>query len=207
MLSSHKIDYKLPDSEMDDVGEKINSEVKELRLEMGAQDEKLRAQDEKLRAQVEQLREQLREQGEQLREQGEQLRAQGGQLGALQATVLLDFIRNVVSTILLVLAGEQPHKNTDSHRFCNAKGPFLSRITKYVDGSNWEIKKFKIAADGVISRRNRAFHPVSVQDLDMQVTRAKDAIRTCPSIRTDLRNECTILDDYDDMKKMFPVLL
>ena len=96
---------------------------------------------------------------------------------------------------------------TYSQRFWNAKGPFLSRITKYVDGSNWEIKKFKIAADGVISRRNRAFHPVSVQDLDMQVTRAKDAIRTCPSIRTDLRNECTILDDYDDMKKMFPVLL
>ena len=73
----------------------------------------------------------------------------------------------MVSTILLDLAGEQPHKNTDSYRFCNAKGPYLSRITEYVNGTNWEIKKFKIAADGVISRRNRAFHPVSVQELDI----------------------------------------
>ena len=32
MLSSHKIDYKLPDSEMDDVGEKMNTDVKELRV-------------------------------------------------------------------------------------------------------------------------------------------------------------------------------
>ena len=83
MLSSHKIDYKLPDSEMDDVGEKMNTDVKEVRVEMAAQGEKLRAQ-------VEQLREQLRAQSEQLREQG-------GQLGALQGTVLFDFIRNVMS--------------------------------------------------------------------------------------------------------------
>lgn len=42
--------------------------------------------------------------------------------------------------------------------------------------------------DGVISRRNRAFHPVSVQVL------------------VELRNECIILDDYDGMKSVFPVL-
>ena len=119
MLSSHKIDYKLPDSEMDDVGEKMNTEVKKLKAQMAAQ-------------------------GEQLRALGEQLRAQGGQLGALQGTVLFDFIRNIISTILLVLASEQPHKNTGSHRFCNAKGPFLSRIIEYVKGSNWEIKNSRL---------------------------------------------------------------
>jgi hypothetical protein len=200
MLSSHKIDYKLSDIETDDIGEKMNIEVVKLsaqmvtlRVETAAQGEQLRAQ---LNAQMVTLRV----------ETAAQLRAQGEQLRALQGTVLFDFIRNVISTILLVFAGEQPHKNTESHRFYNAKGPFLSRITEYVKGSNWDIKKFKIAADGVISRRNRAFHPVSVQELDELVTRAKEAIHTCPSIRTDLRNECIILDDYDDMKRIFPVL-
>ena len=110
------------------------------------------------------------------------MRAQGEQLRALQGTVLIDFIRNVISTILLVFAGEQPHANTDSHRPCNAKGPSLSGVTEYVDGSNWDIKKFKIAADGVISKRNRAFRPLNVQESDRLVIRAKDAIHTCPCI-------------------------
>jgi hypothetical protein len=117
-LARQSFDYKLPDSETDDIGEKMNIEVA------------------KLNAQMVTLRVETAAQGEQLRAQGEQLKAQGGQLRALQGTVLFDFIRNVISTILLVFAGEQPHKNTESHRFCNAKGPFLSRITEYVKGSN-----------------------------------------------------------------------
>jgi hypothetical protein len=78
MLSSHKIDYKLPDSEMDDIGEKMNTEVT------------------KLNAQMVTLRVEMAA-------QGEQLRAQGGQLRALQVTVLFDFIRKSKSEALWLL--------------------------------------------------------------------------------------------------------
>jgi hypothetical protein len=108
MLSSHKIDYKLPDRETDDTGEKMNIEV-------------LNAQMVTLAAQMVTLRV----------ETDEKFRAQGEQLRALQGTVLFDFIRNVISAILLVFAGKQPHK-TESYRFRNADGPFLSRIIEYV---------------------------------------------------------------------------
>ena len=92
----------------------------------------------------------------------------------------------------------------DSHRFQYARGPLKSRITNYVRCSTKTIKKFKAAADGMISKRNRAFHPVSVQEVDGLVQRAKDAIHACPQIRVELTDECFILDDYDSMKREFP---
>jgi predicted RNA methylase len=119
------------------------------------------------------------------------------QLKALQRNVLLAFIRNVTSTILFAFAGNKPHK------FCNAEEPFLSRITEYVKGTNWNIIKFLITADLFI-KYNRILHPVSVQELDELVTRAKNAINTCPGIATDSKNERIILYDYNNMKKLFP---
>ena len=89
------------------------------------------------------------------------------QLSALQETVLHDWIRNVAASILLVHAGEQPYPYSVSNRFQCAAGPFLTRETKYVtSSSHWEIDHFKRAADGVISRRNVAIHPVRLKDLD-----------------------------------------
>ena len=70
MLSSHKIDFKLYDSEMGDSGETMSTDVITLKT----------------------LTEKFRSQREQLR--------------GLQGTVLLDFIRNVISTILLALCCE-----------------------------------------------------------------------------------------------------
>lgn len=113
----------------------------------------------------------------------------------------------MISTALLLFAGVQPYGNLESHRFRCAKGPFLTRITKYVEDSNyWEIQKFKNAADGVISRCNAAYHPVNVEELDGLITRAKDAGSTCPSVCAELKPECIILDDYNDLKKCFPAL-
>ncbi len=70
--------------------------------------------------------------------------------------------------------------------------------------SQWEINKFKKAADEVILRRNKATHPASVEDLDELVIRAKEAIQRCPSINQTLKNECIMIADYDDIKKFFP---
>ena len=41
-----------------------------------------------------------------------------------------------------------------SNRFKYAAGPILSRVTRYVESSQWKINKFKSAADGVISHRD-----------------------------------------------------
>ena len=128
------------------------------------------------------------------------------QLLALQGTVLYDWIKNVAASILLVLAGEQPYPNSVSNRFQCAKGPFLTRVTKYVtSSSHWEIDHFKRAADGVISRRNVAIHPVSLKDLDKVVIRAQGAIQRCPRIITDLKTECITIANYNDIKKCFPL--
>ena len=73
--------------------------------------------------------------------------------------------------------------------------------------SQWEINKFKKAADEVILRRNKATHPasVNVNELDGLVIRAKEAIHNCPSITQTLKNESIMIADYDDIKKFFPL--
>ena len=107
----------------------------------------------------------------------EQLTGRGEQSSALQGTVLQDWIKNVAASILLVLAGEQPYPCSVSNRFQRAAGPLSTRINRYVKScSRWKIDHFKRAADGVISRRNVAIHPVSVKDLDKVVIRAQGAI-------------------------------
>jgi hypothetical protein len=183
MLTYHKFYLKLFGSEVNEIVKSTNIEVATLQAEMTTLRSELTAQMATLRVEMTQ------------------------QLSALQGTVLLDFIRNVISTALLLFAGEQPYGNLESHRFRCAKGPFLTRITKYFEDSNyWEIQKFKNAADGVISRCNGAFHPVNVEELDGLIKRAKDAIDSCPSVRAELKPECIILDDYNDLKKCFPAL-
>jgi hypothetical protein len=161
---------------MDDVNENMNIEIIRMHTQMVKLRDEMGTQDDLLRVEINTHCEQLK---------------------ALQRNVLFAFIRNVISTILFVFAGDKPHK------FCNAEEPFLSRITEYVKGSNWNIIKFLITADLFI-KYNRKLHPVSVQELDELVTRAKNAINTCSGIATGLKNECIILDDYNNMKKFFP---
>jgi hypothetical protein len=140
----------------------------------------------------------------QVASQGIELTTQCNQLTALKGTVLIDWIRNVIASVLLVLAGEQPYPYSSSNRFKKAKGDFLSRVQGYVKNSLWEINKFKKAADEVILRRNKATHPASVNDLDGLVIRAKEAIHNFPSITQTLKNESIMIADYDDIKKFFP---
>lgn len=126
MLTSHNIDYKLSDGEMDDIGEKMGIEVTALNVRMVTLTvEKI----EQIGAQCEQF-------GGQSRAISGQLTAQREQLRALQVTVLPNLVRYALSTILHVFAGEQSCENMESSRFHTAKSPFLSRITKYVEGSN-----------------------------------------------------------------------
>ena len=98
----------------------------------------------------------------------------------------------------------QPHQNTESHRFQYARDDLKSRIAKYVQRTTWKLGKFKAAADEIISKNNRAFHPVTLQELDVLVQRAIEAILSSPQIRAELSNECIILDDYDGIKRDFP---
>jgi hypothetical protein len=166
--------------------------------------ELLRLEMDVLTAKLNHLTAQVTSQGNQLTSQGNQLTSQGNQLTALEGTVLIDWIRNVIASVLLVLAGEQPYPYSSSNRFKKATGDFLSRVTRYVNNSQWEINKFKKAADEVILRRNKATHPASVNDLDGLVIRAKEAIHNCPSITQTLKNESIMIADYDDIKKFFP---
>ena len=224
MLTSDKIDYKSSDSEINDpmlLSTKIETLVTEserkdaeIRTLMNERFDILTAEfNSRLNAQakeIEQLTEQLSAQAKQLSAQAkenvrstEQLTKQ---LSALQGTVLHDWIRNVAASILLVLAGEQPYPYSVSNGFQFAAGPFLTRVINYVTSSSqWEIHHFKRAADGVISRRNVAIHPVSIKDLDEVVLRAQGAIQSCTRIKTDLKNECITIANYDDIKKCFPL--
>lgn len=63
------------------------------------------------------LTEQVMSQGKELISQGKKLIVQDEELVALKGTVLLDWIRNVIASILLVLAGEQPYPCSSSNRF------------------------------------------------------------------------------------------
>ena len=232
MLTSDKIDYKSSDSEINDpmlLSTKIETLVTEserkdaeIRTLMNERFELLTAQfnsrfaaqtaqfDPRFAAQAnenvrstEQLTEQLSAQAKENVRSTEQLTEQ---LSALQGTVLHDWIRNVAASILLVLAGEQPYPYSVSNRFQRAAGPFLTRVINYVTSSSqWEIHHFKRAADGVISRRNVAIHPVSLKDLDKFVIRAQEAIQSCPRIITDLKTECITIANYNDIKKCIPL--
>ena len=122
----------------------------------------------------------------------------------LEGTALFDWFRNVASTVLLFFAGSQPHKDSNSYRFFSAEGEFLNRMTDYVDASSmWEIKKFKKVADDIISRRNAAMHPICVEDLDTLVDSAHDAMQRCRRIPDELKQEATIIADYESIKKRY----
>ena len=223
MLLWTKIETLVTESERKDaeirtlMNERFDILTAEFNSRLNAQAKEIEQLTEQLSAQAkenvrstEQLTEQLSAQAKQLSAQAkenvrstEQLTKQ---LSALQGTVLHDWIRNVAASILLVLAGEQPYPYSVSNRFQRAAGPFLTRVTKYVTSSgHWEIDHFKRAADGVISRRNVAIHPVSIKDLDEVVLRAQGAIQSCTRIKTDLKNECITIANYDDIKKCFPL--
>ena len=213
MLTSDKIDYKSSDSEINDptlLSTKIETLVTEserkdaaIRTLMNERFELLTTQfNSRFAAQATENARLTTQATENVR-LTEQLTEQ---LSALQGTVLYDWIKNVAASILLVLAGEQPYPYSVSNRFQRAAGPFLTRVTKYVtSSSHWEIDHFKRAADGVISRRNVAIHPVSLKDLDKFVIRAQEAIQSCPRIITDLKTECITIANYNDIKKCIPL--
>lgn len=126
-------------------------------------------------------------------------------INVLEGTVLFDWIRNVATTILLFIAGSQPYSDTTSNRFQSAKGDFLYRITNYVNASSmWEINKFKKLADDIISRRNEVMHPTSLENLNKVVESALDAIQRCRRIRITLKQETSIIEDYEEIKKYYP---
>ena len=120
---------------------------------------------------------------------------QNNRIQVLEGTQLVPWIRNLAATI-----PEKP-----SHRFHNAGGDLLSRINNYVNASDtWEINKFLQAADGIITRRNTAIHPSSVDELDTLVKQAQDAISRSPASRSTLRQEIIIIGEYSEIKKFFP---
>ena len=129
---------------------------------------------------------------------------QNNRIQVLEGTQLVPWIRNVAATVLLFL-DNQPYPEKPSHRFHNAGGDLLSRINNYVNASDtWEIHKFLQAADGIITHRNTAIHPSSVNELDALVEQAQDAISRSPAIRPTLRQEVIIIEVYSEIKKFFP---
>lgn len=130
-----------------------------------------------------------------------------GIVGILEGTVTRDWIRNVASSILLFLAGEQPYEETTNSTTYQT-GQVGARILLYLDASIWDPEKFKKAANDIINRRNGEayMHPASVEDLDRLVQTAQDAVGRCPSIRHALPQEVLIIDDYDEIKKHFPAV-
>ena len=99
-----------------------------------------------------------------------------------------------------LLRGCEPTKKRST-----ADVAFLTKstsISTYVERTTWTEKTFKVAADDIIGKRNKAFHPVDVQGVDSLVNRAKNAIRTYPP--RILKNGSIILNDYDNIKSNFP---
>ena len=140
-----------------------------------------------------------------MKAQDDRIKVLEDRIQVLEGTALFDWFRNVASTVLLFFAGSQPHKDSTSHRFYSAEGEFLNRMTDYVDASSmWEIKKFKKVADDIISRRNAAMHPICVEDLDTLVDSAHDAMQRCRRIPDELKQEATIIADYESIKKHYP---
>ena len=129
---------------------------------------------------------------------------QNNRIQVLEGTQLVPWIRNVAATVLLFL-DNQPYPDKPSHRFHNAGGDLLSRVNNYVNASKtWELKQFLNAADGIVTRRNTAIHPSSVGELDTLVEQAQDAITRSPAIRSSLRQEVIIIEEYSEIKKFFP---
>ena len=132
------------------------------------------------------------------------LQEQNNRIGVLEGTQLLPWIRNVAATVLLFL-DNQPYPDKPSRRFHNARGDLLSRLKNYVNASaTWELDTFLQAADAIVTRRNIAIHPSSVDELDALVEQAQDAISRSPTIRSTLRQEIIVIEEYNEIKKFFP---
>jgi hypothetical protein len=116
-------------------------------------------------------------------------------------TVLKDWVRNVASAVLLFFAGEQ---KADSRKYHLAKGNFLIRLTAYVENTSSDLDKFMKSAAAIISRHNTLMRPSSIDELSTMVNRAKDAIRNNAELRSQVRDEAIIIEDFDSIREHFP---
>ena len=141
-----------------------------------------------------------------IKELGNQIQERDNRLQVLERTQLEPWLQNVAAAVLLFLV-DQRYSNTTSDRDGSPEGQLLSPITNDVNANeNWELKKFRQAADGIIasSRRKAAMLPSSVDELDALVIQAQNALTVNPYLRSTLPSESMIIDDYEVIKKFFP---
>lgn len=65
-----------------------------------------------------------------------------------------------------------------------------------------EPAEFVEGADGVITRRNAFFHPLTLEDLEEEVAELQEGIS--PALRQRCGWECDVIANYHAIKQAFP---
>ena len=146
----------------------------------------------------------IKEQDAFIKEQGACIKKLDTRIHSMENVQLVPWVQNVAAAVLLFL-DDQPYTRKSSSRFEKAKGELRNRIDGVAAEFNQSPGCFKNMADKVVSRRNGAVHPSSVDELDALVEQARVAIALCPQkICSVLQDERTILAKYSKVKIFFP---
>ena len=155
-------------------------------------------------AEIRELRGGLRNLTERLAVQDEKIALHDNKFELLETISTEPYIRNVAATILHYLAGTQPKDNVTSTRFTRMRGPDMLRVDECAISLGLTNVKFKTLADSVLNRRNVSIHPADTEGLETIVKHASDMIDAYPRMRKSLKDEVTIIDNFDEIKSFFP---
>ena len=108
-------------------------------------------------------------------------------------------LRNVAAQILLVIAGEQDFCQTTTDYYEKLVDPRLPSMATCLSTS---VDKLRVAADGVIERRNNTIHPSTVGELDHEVSEVLKFVS--PELERMCWWECKVVSEYAQLKALFP---